>query len=138
MNLEAKRLEKNLKQREYRKRNSNIATLRYEKTKKGSLVRTYRNMKSRVEGVLRKKAHLYEGKEMLDKEEFYSWSLDNKEFHNLFSLWVISGYNMKLTPSIDRIDTGIGYLKDNMQWLTHSENSSKGSISRHNKGNIHE
>lgn len=52
----------NLKQRKYRQKTSNLSTKVYEKTLKGYIVRTYRNTTSRVRGILKKKAHLYEGK----------------------------------------------------------------------------
>lgn len=137
-----KRFEKELKHSRqckkcrYAKRNENLrktnfeACKRYEKTKKGFLMRAYRNMKSRVEGIQWKKAHLYEGMELLPKEEFYEWSLSNPDFHELFETWEKSGYNRKLTPSIDRINSQFGYFKLNMQWITHSENSRRGSISQ--------
>lgn len=117
----------NEKQRLSRKSNDNQDTLKYEKTKRGHLVRTYRNMLSRVTGVLKKKAHLYEGLEILDKESFYQWSLSDDMFNQIFDEWVISDYNRKLTPSIDRIDPCLGYIDDNIRWLTHSENSKLGA-----------
>lgn len=121
----------NLKQRLYRSENSNSHTKEYEKTPKGYLVRTYRNMMSRVTGVLKNKSHLYEGKEILDKNEFYEWSLNNEEFIRLFQNYIESGFSIKQAPSIDRIDSSKGYTKCNMRWITHSENSRLGAISRH-------
>ena len=109
---------KNLKRREWSKR--------YEKTKKGFLVRAYRNMKSRINGIQKTKHHLYRGKYILDKDQFYKWSLENKDFHRLFKTWEGSNYDRKFTPSIDRIDPEIGYEVDNMQWITFSENCSRG------------
>lgn len=123
-NLECK-VCKNKKQKTYRDTGNNINTKMYEKTKKGYLVRTYRNMKSRVSGVLKKKSHLYEGLNILDKEVFYKWALDDATFNELFDNWVSDGYDRKLSPSIDRIDSTRGYDEDNIQWLTHSENSKK-------------
>lgn len=120
----------NERQRAYRDRNKNSSTLKYEKTKKGFLVRTYRNMKSRVEGIQEKKAHLYVGKEILDKEDFYIWALSDHTFNVLFSLWEVQGYDRKLTPSIERVDSACGYKLSNMEWLTHSENSRRGVISK--------
>lgn len=66
------RLCRNKHQREKRKREGNIITRRYEKTPKGFLMRGYRNMQSRVTGVQKKKAHLYLGKELLPRDEFYN------------------------------------------------------------------
>ena len=91
-------------------------------------MRTYRNMQSRVEGVSKNKAHLYRGLELLNREEFYEWSLSNKVFETLLKRYESSGYDMKLAPSIDRIDTSKGYTLDNIRWITHSENSRLGSM----------
>jgi len=118
------------KQREHRLKTGNSCTRRYEKTRKGFLVRKYRNMKSRVTGIQYKKAHLYKGKELLSKEEFYTWALDSKEFEYMFIIWGNSEYTRRLCPTVDRIESSKGYTLDNMRWLTHSENSRLGSIAR--------
>lgn len=124
------REEKNKRQREYRKASNNVHIKRYEKTPRGFLMRAYRNMKSRVEGIQWRKAHLYAGKELLSKDEFYVWAWNNKDFHRLFGLWQKSGYARTLTPSVDRIDSTRGYSIDNMRWITHSLNSALGTRAR--------
>ena len=118
------------KQRIYRKRTNNEITHRYEKTINGFLVRKYRNMKSRVMGIQKLKSHLYKGLFILPKKDFYEWSLNNKSFKKLFNIWVKSNYDRKLCPTVDRIDSLIGYELSNMEWITHSENSRRGAISR--------
>jgi hypothetical protein len=130
---EEERLAKNARQREYRRLNCDSHTKKYERTKKGKLMRTYRNMQSRTLGIVKDKAHLYLGMDVLPREDFYNWSLADREFNRLFEVWVKAGYNKKLSPSIDRKDTSKGYTKDNMRWLTHSENSRLGSINRKKK-----
>lgn len=124
---------KNADQRIRRKANQNSETWKYEKTKNGFLMRLYRNMESRVSGVQKEKFHLYKGKTLLSREEFYDWSINSSSFHSLFSDWEVSKYDRKLTPSVDRINPEQGYETSNMEWVTHSENSSRGSISRHRK-----
>lgn len=121
------------RQRERRKENGNASTKKYEKTPRGFLMRAYRNMKSRIEGVQKAKFHLYQGKTLLSKEDFLNWAIDHPTFKVLFSKWVESEYNRKLTPSVDRIDSSRGYELDNMEWVTHSVNSSRGSMSRYSK-----
>ena len=118
------------RQREYRAKTNNAATKKYERTKKGKLMRLYRNMTSRVSGIQKKKAHLYEGKEILAKSSFYEWALASQEFHVMFDAWEASDYDRKLTPTVDRIDSSQGYCVENMRWLTHSENSRLGAINR--------
>ena len=107
------------------------ASKRYEKTINGFLVRVYRNMQSRITGVQKNKAHLYVGKELdVSRETFYSWSLGDASFNCLFSAWIAAGYDRRLTPSIDRIDSSKGYFIENMRWITHSMNSKLGNLSR--------
>lgn len=115
-------------QRSYRVSNGNRCTKDYEKTLQGYLVRAYRNMSSRVLGIVKKKRHLYEGLEILPKEEFYKWSLQ-ANYPDLLEVYKQSGYDMKLAPSIDRKDASLGYTLGNIRWITHSENSRLGAIS---------
>ena len=125
--------ERNRLRREYRKMTGNIDTHLYEKTIKGFLMRKYRNMESRVTGVQKLKSHLYKGLDLLDREEFYQWAESSDTFKSLFKVWVASGYERKLCPSVDRINSSLGYNLSNMEWITHSENSRRGSISRNRR-----
>lgn len=109
-------------QKNYRKKTCNRDTKLYEKTKKGFLVRVYRNMLSRVRGVVHLKNHLYLGKSILEKETFYNWSLQNSSFHTLFEDWEKHDFMLKKTPSINRINSDIGYELDNLEWISFSEN----------------
>ena len=104
---------------------------KYEKTKKGFVMRMYRNMKSRVTGVQKAKFHLYEGLELMPKQEFYDLVLNDAGFNQLFTEWENSGYDRKLTPSPDRMDSSRGYTPDNIDFVTHSVNSRNGSYSKH-------
>lgn len=121
-------------QRAHRKKTGNSDTKKYERTKKGKLMRTYRNMESRCKGILTGKSHLYEGLDILPRDSFYKWSLSDQDFNFLYDQWVSSGYCKKLSPSIDRKDTRKGYVLGNIQWITHSENSRKGGINRWSNG----
>jgi len=120
--------QKNAKQREYRKNNKNSCSLKYEKTINGFLVRLYRNMVSRVNGIQKAKYHLYKGKYLLPRQDFYDWAKSSPDFYKLFNDWVASGYSRKLTPSVDRVNSLEGYYLSNMEWVTHSENSRRSSI----------
>lgn len=120
------------KQRAYRRRTNNIVTKRYEKTPNGFLMRLYCNMQSRVNGVQYLKAHLYAGKSLIDRETFYDWAKNSQDFWTLYQAWTDSNYTRKLTPSVDRIDASRGYELDNMEWVTHSENSRRGGLHKRN------
>ncbi len=124
------RLCRNILQIEYRRKTNNIATKKYEKTKRGFLTRLYRNMVSRISGVQKAKYHLYKGKTILDKTLFYEWALNNETFHLLFNEYEKQNYDRKLAPSVDRIDSEGGYFIGNMEFVTHSENSRRGAIKK--------
>lgn len=94
-------------------------------------MRLYHNMKSRIKGIQTKKWHLYKNKSLLNKERFYLWALSNPTFHKLFLTYQESGYEIRLAPSVDRIDSKKGYFIKNMEFVTQSENSRRGSMSRH-------
>ena len=120
-------------QRIYRIKTGNRATKEYEKTVNGFLMRAYRNMQSRVTGVQKLKAHLYLNKFLLSREHFYLWARNNSQFQNLYQTWKSANYDRKLTPSVNRINSDIGYTTENIEWITHSENSRLGSLSKHHK-----
>lgn len=126
----------NARQRFLRNQNGNAYTKKYEKTKPGFLMRLYRNMESRVTGIQKRHFHLYNGKELLPRNEFYAWANNNPMFHKLFSKWEKSNYDRRLTPSVDRIDPSKGYQLDNMEFITHSENSRRGANSPINKKRV--
>lgn len=126
--------ERNEYQRNRRKENGNAYTLKYERTKKGKIMRIYRNMLSRITGVQQAKHHLYKGKSLVGKEFFYRWAMGCPEFHALFDCWVASGFDRKYAPSVDRVDSSQGYSVSNMEWVTHSENSRRGAISQRLNG----
>jgi len=116
-------------QRERRASNNNSDTRKYEKTHKGFAMRLYRNMQSRVDGVQWRKKHLYENLTILPREQFYEWILSNETFLKLFEDYKASGYQRKLAPSVDRLDSLKGYELDNMEIVTMSENSRRGAVS---------
>lgn len=108
---------------EYRNGKRKESIKNHSKTLNGYLMRTYRNMLSRVTGVTKHKNHLYLGLEILPKLDFYKWSLENSSYKRLHRKWTLSGMDTRLSPSIDRIDPYRGYSLDNMRWVTKSFNS---------------
>lgn len=121
-------------QRQRRAANGNAYTKRYEKTINGFLMRAYRNMVSRANGIQRKKAHLYRGVTVLPREQFYAWAKASNDFLHLFREWEAAGYDQKLTPSVDRRDSSGSYELSNVRWITHSENSRLGAVSPRRMG----
>ena len=125
------REEANERQRLQRQASGNAYTKRYEKTVNGFLMRAHRNMRSRAFGIQAKKANLYSHiVDVVDRPNFYAWAKSDPSFSELWSQWVASGHDRKLTPSVDRIDSNGDYVLENMQWVTHSENSRRGGASK--------
>jgi hypothetical protein len=112
-------------QRERRKQNGYKDQNKYRKTLKGYMVYAYNGMLQRTKPSSSDAA--YRGLPLLSNQEFREFTLNNQDYHRLFNNWVESGYNHKLSPSIDRIESTKGYTLDNIRWVTHSVNSSLGS-----------
>jgi len=88
-------------------------------------------MLQRVNGKNTRHPHLFKGKPILEREFFKTWSKNHPEFLMLYKQWVMSRYNNKLTPSVNRLDSSRGYTIDNMEWVTFSQNCTMaGAINR--------
>ncbi len=59
-------------------------------------------------------------------EELKEWCLSQEIFHKLYNEWVKSDYDVKLKPSIDRINPLKHYYFGNIQLLTWGKNEQKG------------
>lgn len=57
------------------------------------------------------------GVPILNRKEFYEWSLGQQHFHDLHKNWVDSNYSKALTPSLIRIDLEKGYVLGNIKWV---------------------
>ena len=51
-------------------------------------------------------------------DEFLGWVSKQKDFFNMYRLWVESNQNKNLTPHIARIDTSIPYRLDNLEIIS--------------------
>ena len=117
-------------QRLRRQKTGNATTKKYEKTKNGFLMRLYRNMQSRIEGVQKEKFYLYEGKCLISRNDFYEWAKNNEQFHLLFENYELNNYDRKLAPSVDRINSKFGYELSNIEFVTLSENCRRSNINK--------
>ncbi len=124
---EEQRKRRNAQQQAWRKATSRASDNRWRRTVSGFLCWAYRRMAMRVAG--KHKPHLYKGLSVLPREDFYRWSRASLEFQHLYRAWVQSGYDKKLSPSVNRIDPTRGYDPSNIEWLTHSMNSALGGRS---------
>ncbi len=69
------------------------------------------------------------------KDELEKWILNQDIFHSLYDIWVKSGYNKYLKPSIDRKDDYRGYCINNIQIMTWDQNLRKHHNDRKNGTN---
>lgn len=63
---------------------------------------------------------------IISREEFIEMGNNNDNFKIFYQEWVDGNKSYRLSPSVDRIDVTKGYIKDNIQFLPLSQNSSKG------------
>jgi hypothetical protein len=60
------------------------------------------------------------------RDELVSWFKGQGKFHVLYKAWQESGFDQKLSPSCDRINSKKPYSLDNIQLMTWEENNFKG------------
>lgn len=70
----------------------------------------------------------YFGLDHCSRSEFLNRFRNDETFNDLFNVWKQSGWDIKLCPSVDRIDVNKGYTLDNIQFITHSDNCAKDQI----------
>ena len=58
-------------------------------------------------------------------DEIYNWCMSQHVFHDLYDLWVLSGLEKDMRPSLDRKDDSIGYSFSNIRICTWYENRMK-------------
>lgn len=95
----------------------------YRKTFKGYFSEVYSRMRKRINGGDER----YIGFSIMDKSDWKRF-LDATfpERALLFEAWKESGHQLRMSPSIDRIDSKIGYTFGNCRWLVQWENSAIG------------
>lgn len=71
---------------------------------------------------------IYLGKKFCSLNEFLLKFLNDENFLNLFKEWGLNGYKINHCPSIDRIDNAGDYTIENIQIITHLENSLKDRV----------
>lgn len=108
-------------------RNTKLCDKCYRLTIKGFLTMRYRSMMVRTRDFDPIRPN-YFGKKLLSKEIFYKWAQNNKQFLKLYNEYKESGYKFKLTPTVDRLDPEKHYILNNMEWVTHSENSRRARL----------
>lgn len=66
--------------------------------------------------------------------EFYEFAKSSDTLKQLHQAWLASDKQYKLTATVDRIDNTKGYELSNIQFLTLSENSTKGQKEKRDMG----
>lgn len=90
----------------------------------------YAHMTARHDGRATTKSNS-EGKGVMSRQEFFEWckDFDNlSEFMAIYFDWAHNGFQRWDSPSIDRINSELGYVAGNIQWLSYSENCKKNNI----------
>jgi hypothetical protein len=83
----------------------------------------YTQMNKRVRGTSgTKRPDLYLGLPILPRDVFITWSKNHPDFLSMYKRWFSSGFDRKLTPSVNRMNSSKGYILGNIEWMTNSQN----------------
>lgn len=86
----------------------------------------YKCLLNRVGNKIAGRTYASSEHEVLTREQYDAWLVKNMDqFERIYTAWVESGFDRKLSPSIDRIKNNKGYVPENMQWLSLSNNNKK-------------
>ena len=68
----------------------------------------------------------YRGLPYLSKEEWQEFLRRTYGTRRkLYAVWEASGFKLRLTPTVDRKDSKLGYLPENIRWLPYHENTGR-------------
>lgn len=100
-------------------------------TVSGFVASTFNNMKRRTEGRGKSRTkHIYSGLSLIDRKKFTDFTRNSKVFMLLYKEWINCDCDLRLRPTINRINSKKGYTEENMEWVTYSMNSSMAHVSK--------
>lgn len=89
----------------------------------GRIVSQYTTMRKRSLNTTIRRYKFIKIEDLCDREKFIEWLMTSSTWKTLYDNWITSNCELKLAPSIDRVDNKKGYSFDNIQIITQSENS---------------
>lgn len=105
----------------WKKRNPK-AEKTWTQTASGRLSRVYTNMQCRCKTLMQGSPRHY-GLPIISRQQFIEWAESTNEYGLLFAAWALAGFARELVPTVDRKNPKEGYILNNMEWVTQSENS---------------
>lgn len=95
----------------------------YRKTFTGYFCEAYARIRKRCNS----DSKAYAGLFVLERSAWMQFLEDTKAIRfALFQAWEKSGYQHRLSPSIDRLEPRLGYSVGNLRWMPQGQNSSEG------------
>ena len=76
------------------------------------------------------------GLPIMSREDFGVIANASDVLRRIHTEWIASGFQHRLSPSVDRIDNLLGYIEGNVQFVTHSANVSKGNSETDRRGHL--
>ncbi len=94
------------------------------RTLKGLVERMYYYMSRRVKG---KGAdpRLYKGLGISPRDYFYRYALEDSTLRQLFYNWRRGGFKLRCRPTPDRLNSELGYIIGNIEFVTYRKNCSR-------------
>ena len=94
------------------------------KTFKGFIERMYYYMQRRVKGKGADPKH-YKGLGISPREYFYRYANSDAGLKRLFRVWVQSKFDLRKRPTPDRLNSKLGYIIGNIEFVTYRKNCSR-------------
>lgn len=69
----------------------------------------------------------------MPRAEFTNWAEKHPVFNRLYENFAATGFDNRFAPSPDRLKSGAGYTKENIEWVPYSENCRRGAKTGHQK-----
>lgn len=66
-------------------------------------------------------------KDIIPAEDFYRIAEKDRKYREMFDAWEKSGFDIRMTPTLDRKDATKGYVAGNLDFLTYTDNVVKGN-----------
>ncbi len=95
----------------------------YRKTFVGMVGRMYYYILRRTSTYMDEAHESYLNLRVMSREQFYGMALNSIQLKSLYKTWKRNNYLLTLRPVPDRINSKKGYIKNNIRFMTYTDNA---------------